>query len=73
MYGSTAAELFYRTRSSNRSISCYVCSTAEVFYVTWSTHRSISTSLWNSSIKEGALIGVYLLCYVWLDCSGVHL
>ena len=50
-----------------------------LFNTTRNTDKSISTLLsvvilqWCSSVLEGAQIGVYLLCYVWLYCSGALL
>ena len=46
MYGSTAVELFYKIRSTNRSTSTLLC---------------MVVLQWSSSIKRGALIRVYLV------------
>ena len=54
----TAEELFYKTRSTSRSISTLLC----VFIL----QRSPST-------RQGAPVGVYLPCCVWKYCRGALL
>ena len=77
----TAEELFYKTRSTSRSISTVlgVNTAEELFYKPRSTSRSISTLLCveillrSSSTSQGAPEGVYLPCCVSRYCRGALL
>ena len=68
----TAEELYYKTRSTSKSISTLLCGNTaeELFYKSRSTSGSISTLLCvsvlqrSSSTRQGAPVGVYLPCCV---------
>ena len=58
MYGNTVDELFYKTRSTSRSISTQLC---------------VVILQMSSSTRQGAPVGVYLPCCVCQCCRGALL